>query len=379
MARRRFLEEVVAEAPNRRSFLRKVALAGAAGAATASISQQARAQSTSSGPSDSDILNFALNLEYLEAEFYTMATQGTTIDQLGIGITGSGNAGATTGGQRINFPAGGTFPTGAIANGIAADERAHVALIRSALTAAGVMPVAKPAINLNALGIGFNGVTDFLQVARALEDTGVTAYAGAAPLISSKSILGTAAQILATEAEHAANIRLQIATLGISTSPLDGADILPPPTGQKYFSVDNNGLVQTRTPGQVLFIAYGSQSAQTVGGFFPNGVNGSLNVSATPVPATATTTAVVLPGNTISTNQSQIILDGLNSTSASGALTYTYKIASGSLPASVVQIPGSSQAVIQLAGGYGTYLVTLTVTDASGATSSTNITITYHM
>jgi hypothetical protein len=274
MADKRILDEVIAEAPNRRSFLQKIAMAGAAAAAVGSV-RTANAQSAA--PTDADILNFALNLEYLEAEFYTVATTGKTIDQLGVAIDGGGAPGATTGGKQVTLT-NSSFLTTDIANEIAFDERQHVAFIRGALTAAGATPIAKPAINLNALGFGFNGFTDFLQLARAFEDVGVTAYAGAAPLIQDKTILGAAARIAETESEHAANIRLQVAKLGIPTSLLDGVDILPPPSGQKYFSVDNNALTQVRTTGQVLFLVYGFQANVTKGGFFPNGVNGTINL-----------------------------------------------------------------------------------------------------
>src|SRR5580658_1536478 len=102
---------------------------------------------TTTAPTDADILNFALNLEYLEAEFYTVATTGMTIDKMGIGITGSGTAGATTGGAQVNFGSNSNAPmAAAIANEIAFDERAHVAYIRDALAAAGDVPIAKPAI-----------------------------------------------------------------------------------------------------------------------------------------------------------------------------------------------------------------------------------------
>jgi hypothetical protein len=50
-----------------------------------------------------DILNFALNLEYLEAEFYTVATTGKTIEQSGIAVSGTGNPGPTTGGNTVNL------------------------------------------------------------------------------------------------------------------------------------------------------------------------------------------------------------------------------------------------------------------------------------
>src|ERR1700678_2556187 len=252
MANGHILEEAIAAASNRRRFLSKIAVASAGAAAVGAGLMEGQ----TSAPTDADILNFALNLEYLEAEFYTVATTGQTIDQMGVTISGSGNQGAATGGNMVDF-SNSLFPPAAIANQIAADERSHVTLLQQALTAAGAQPIAQPAINLNALGIGFGSLAEFLTLARAFEDVGVTAYAGAAPLISDKGILGYAARILAAEAEHVANIRLQIAQLGIPTTLLDGVDILPPPSGQNYFSLNNVGLAQTRTPGQVLYIAYG--------------------------------------------------------------------------------------------------------------------------
>ena len=179
MVKGRILEDAIAAASNRRSFMTKIAVASAGAAALGSGLMQGQ----TSAPTDADILNFALNLEYLEAEFYTVATTGLTIDQMGISITGSGTQGAATGGQKVNLT-NSMFPTLAIANEIANDERSHVTLIQQALTAAGAQPIAQPAINLNALGIGFGSLAEFLTLARAFEDIGVSAYAGAAPLIS---------------------------------------------------------------------------------------------------------------------------------------------------------------------------------------------------
>jgi hypothetical protein len=192
---------------------------------------------------DVDILQFALNLEYLESEFYTMAYSGMTIDEMGVAITGSGTPGATTGGKKVTFISGSTLEQSAAEIGM--DERAHV-------------------------------------LARAFEDVGVTAYAGAAPLISSSAYLAVAARILAAEAEHTGNLRLHAALYKAATTAVDGIDITPPPSGTQYISVNANGLVETRSPGQVLAIVYGGKSNASSGGFFPAGVNGTISTSSSP-------------------------------------------------------------------------------------------------
>jgi len=265
------LTNVIEQSSDRRRFMQKL------GAATAVLGAASAVQAQDTAITDVDILQFALNLEYLEAEFYTIATSGRSIDTFGVGITGEGTAGATTGGSRVifnNFSA----PVSNIMEELASDERAHVTLIRTALTGAGVMPVAKPAINLNGLGFGFGGQVDFIILARILEDIGVTAYTGAAPLITDKAILGVAARILAVEGFHAGNIRLLIAQNRYNTMKVDGVDVLPPPSGAKFFATDNNALAAIRTPAQVLSLAYGKENAMG-GGFFPAGFNGKLKMS----------------------------------------------------------------------------------------------------
>ncbi len=367
MVKGRILEDAIAAASNRRSFLSKIAVASAGAAALGS----GLVQGQTSAPTDADILNFALNLEYLEAEFYTVATTGLTIDQMGISITGSGTQGAATGGQKVNLT-NSMFPTLAIANEIANDERSHVTLIQQALTAAGAQPIAQPAINLNALGIGFGSLAEFLTLARAFEDIGVSAYAGAAPLISSSAILGYAARILAAEAEHVSNIRLQVAQLGVSTTLLDGVDILPPPSGQNYFSLNNVGLAETRTPGQVLYLAYGFMANATSGGFFPNGVNGTINTSTAGVSISNITNAVVTP-TSLTTNQSSVVLNASASTSGSGNLKYLFMVLPGGLQPALLQSPTNPMATVDFVNGPGVYLVQLIVTDASGKTAKSGV------
>jgi hypothetical protein len=139
-----------------------------------------------------------------------------------------------------------------------------------------------PNIDLGALGFGFGDMNDFLRAARILEDAGVTAYAGAAGFLKTPDIITAAACLLGAEAEHAATIRTQIARLKIPTTPVDGVDLIPPPSGQakQVLSIKvSDGMVATRTAGQVLYLAYGGKAGAKQGGFFPNGLNGNISAS----------------------------------------------------------------------------------------------------
>jgi hypothetical protein len=103
---------------------------------------------------DADILNFALNLEYLEAQFYSFAATGSGLPAAL--LTGTGTQGAVTGGRQVTF----TDPQVAQhAREIAVDERQHVAFLRSAL---GSAAVAQPAID-----IGSGATSAFSAAARA--------------------------------------------------------------------------------------------------------------------------------------------------------------------------------------------------------------------
>jgi hypothetical protein len=228
---------------------------------------------------DVDILNFALNLEYLEAEFYTKVTTGKTLAQSGFTLTGTGRQGHVTGGSKVDLTMfdgdpESTHQLQAIAEEITYDEQQHVLLLRAAL---GADAIAEPEINLNALNTGFQGFRHFTALARAFEDVGVSAYGGAAPLISSKDYLATAVRIALTEAYHAGNLRLVAAADDAPTFPVDNQDILPPPSGKQYFAVNKQALSIVRTPGEVLAIVYHNTTpGATSGGFFPNGVNGNI-------------------------------------------------------------------------------------------------------
>jgi hypothetical protein len=273
-------DDLASASPNRERFMKKIDTASAAMGAGGSLG-------ATEAITETDILNLALNLEYLEAEFYTYAVEGKSITSFGIGIDGKASGenpasgGKTGGGSKVTFDNNEIFSRD-IAAEIGSDERAHVVLLRNAL---GSTAVAKPNINLNALGIGFGNQVDFLTVARILEDIGVTAYTGAAGMLKTPGIITTAARLLAAEAEHAGSIRTQVARLKIPSSSVDGADLIPPPSGKntQYLSIDlSNGLAATRTAGQVLYLAFGMQADAEQGGFFPSGLNGKITMSSGP-------------------------------------------------------------------------------------------------
>jgi hypothetical protein len=262
--------------------------------------------------SDADVLNFALNLEYLEAQFYVTAVYGTGLSAANLG--GTGTQGTVTGGRKVTF----TDPVVAqYAREIAADEAAHVNFLRAQL---GTAAVAQPALNIDggatgaftaaARAAGLIGANDtfdpyasdenFLLGAFIFEDVGVTAYKGASTLITNKTYLEAAAGILAAEAYHAGLIRTVLYSKGLQTpslrtsadaisnarDSLDGSSDDDQGISGADSSVSNivptdpNGIAYSRTTGQVLNIVYLSKSSLAAGGFFPAGVNGNIRTSA---------------------------------------------------------------------------------------------------
>jgi hypothetical protein len=140
------------------------------------------------GGGDAEILNFALTLEYLEADFYTVKGKQ-------VGLSGQAKSYATLFG---------------------AEEEAHVSALTAAIKQLGGKPVAKPTFV-------FPTTTEstFLALASVLENTGVGAYNGAGPSLKSKAVLASAGSIVQTEARHAAAIDLLI---GMSPTPNQGFD-----------------------------------------------------------------------------------------------------------------------------------------------------------
>ena len=294
---------------------RMLALGGTAlaGIAFAGVNR-AFAQST---VTDADILNFALNLEYLEAQYYTYATTGSSLSANGGSINGGGS-GATGGTVTIKSNPKVPFADPTIASyamETAGEERKHVAFLQNAL---GSSAVAMPNIDLlnsfNGLAIAADIGTSFDPFANDLsflfgsfifEDVGVTAYHGAAALLSSKTYLDAAAGIMAVEAYHAGLIRTVLygmdaanpaaginaiaSKIAAARASLDGTGNDDIGLGTQSVSLnassstypaatvvdaDSNSLAFARTTTQVLSIVYAGGSGQ--GGFFPSGLNGNI-------------------------------------------------------------------------------------------------------
>lgn len=286
---------------DRRLFLKSAGVAGL-GVVGASALGGAAAPAFAGAPAISDgaVLNFALNLEYLEAEFYSYAAFGKGLDDKL--TTGKGKRGGVAGGRQVSFA------TPAIKNyavEIAQDELDHVKFLRSAL---GSAKVSRPAIDIQgsftaaatAAGLIKAGETfdpyanedNFLLAAFVFEDVGVTAYKGAAPLIKNKTYLEAAAGILAVEAYHAGIVRSALYSKGLNEAAdaisvardsLDGKKDLDQGIGTASVAnlvpTDKNGVAFSRSAGQVLNVVYLNPKKTNKGGFFPKGVNGVINTS----------------------------------------------------------------------------------------------------
>jgi hypothetical protein len=285
---------------DRRRTLKGLAAIGAGAALAANATRLASAQATpvTSAPAvvdDDAIFTFALNLEYLETEYYLRGTTGEGLGELDIGA----DPGEVTGGSLVPFA---TDAIRQFAEELAANELAHVRYYREAL---GPLAVDRPAIDFTsgfaavgqAAGFGdnFSPFTDelnFILGGMLFEDVGVTGYKGATPLIQDKTKQGDIAGILAVESYHMGMARSLLYQAGpvaqqaanaitVARGVLNGMPEIEQGIevdGRANFvPSDERGIAFTRTPQQVLQIVYLTpETGVSSGGFFPNGVNGAL-------------------------------------------------------------------------------------------------------
>jgi hypothetical protein len=181
------LATIKVQGTTREAFLIRATLAaGATYGAMSATPYITKALAKGAG-GDVGILNYALTLEYLETEFYTLAVKqvkGLSGDEL------------------------------KLAKELRDNESEHVAALKATVKKLGGTPVKKPTFDF---GPAFGSPAAFLKTANVLEDAGVSAYNGAGPLIDSVEVLGAAGSIVQVEARHAALIRL---TRGRPPAPL---------------------------------------------------------------------------------------------------------------------------------------------------------------
>jgi len=191
--RKRFLKMVGGTAATGALGLLAAACGGSdsmGGGATTGAATAAKASSSS----DIAIVNYALTLEYLEADFYRQAVDSGQIKDRA---------------------------TADLAKHIAETEQAHVDALHGTVMKLGGMPAAKPATKFD--DVLAAGPAKILQTAATVENLGAAAYLGQAGRIKSKEILAAALAIHSVEARHAAALNKLVGRGFKGGSPLEGS------------------------------------------------------------------------------------------------------------------------------------------------------------
>ncbi len=315
---------------DRRSFLRLLAglatiaggaplvgcsgspLAGASASTQATVAAAAAASTTavsSSGTvsaSDAPIVNFALNLQYLAAQFYAYASTDAGLSASALTGTGAQAGSAMNGLQLLAVdPAVARY-----ASEIAADKTSRLTELRTALSGAAV---SQPALKLSAsVGLGaasetqttvasivgevasaFGSDQAFLSAALVFEDVSGAAFRGALPQVTGAAAQAVLGDLLADSAYHAGLLRSALVAQGASDASLrslsqvrERLDGVAAPAvdattaGQDIVTSNGYAVAFTRSPAQALNVFYLTPAAASAGGFFPQGLNGSIRLAA---------------------------------------------------------------------------------------------------
>lgn len=187
------LGHIQIEQLNRSTFLARGMLAAGAAYGALAVAPFVERVFAQAKVNDIDILNYALTLEYLEATFYERALQEVDL--------------SSEARQLIEL--------------VGKHESDHVDALISAVEDQGGTPVPAPGLDF---GDSFSTEENFLDLSIIFEDTGVSAYNGAAPLIESPEVLASAGTIVQIEARHAAAIRMLV---GEDPAPASFEEDLP--------------------------------------------------------------------------------------------------------------------------------------------------------
>jgi rubrerythrin len=182
----------------RGAFILRGALASAAVYGAGSVGPFVQSAFAQSDASDSAILDFALRLEILEEAFYK---------------------------QGLQHVPGMSARVRRVARELHDHERQHRLAIAEVIRQLGIKSSPPPKLDF---GDSFSSESRFLEVAQQLEDTGVSAYNGAAPQITSPDLLSFAGTIVQIEARHASvvrDLRGQPIADGAFDKPLDESQV----------------------------------------------------------------------------------------------------------------------------------------------------------
>lgn len=181
---------------SRRGFLEGAAKAGG-GALALSLTGAGAAAATETSQSDIDILNYALTLEKLEAEFYIHGQEMFTEQEFERTDIAELFAADTLQFSTYNF-------FDAIRN----HEQAHVDVLTETIEDLGGEPVSGLEFEFP-----FETANEYVGLARTFENLGVAAYAGVAPQIENDELLAAALSIHSVEARHAGYLNLLNTTI----------------------------------------------------------------------------------------------------------------------------------------------------------------------
>ena len=170
------LAEIQVQGMTREAFLVRATLTAGAVYGLGAVTPFVRGALGQAAAGDLPIINFALTLEFLEAKFYDRARSEVRLD---------GDASALT-------------------EEFASNEAQHVTALSSVVRDLGGQPVPEPDVDF---GSAFNSQSNYLKLAQIFEDTGVSAYNGAAPDLESRELLEAVGSIVQVEGRHAALIR----------------------------------------------------------------------------------------------------------------------------------------------------------------------------
>jgi rubrerythrin len=190
---------------SRKHFLRAMGAVGAAGAAGVLLAACGRgddkqpAATTKATPKasnggDIEILNYALTLEYLEADFYDQVVRSGVVKDRKVAD---------------------------LAKRIGEAEQAHVGALEVAVRGLGGKTATKPKTAFEDVLAG--GPKKVLEAAAMVENLGAAAYLGQAGRIQDKKILAAALSIHSVEARHAAAINALVGNDFKGSGPLVGS------------------------------------------------------------------------------------------------------------------------------------------------------------